>query len=432
MTGIDTGDPVTDIELSWNADQRLYRFEQFSTMVTYAYDGDGVLIQRAERVGSRSTWVNPLYDRTGLPKIIATKDGDWWAWNGAQPLATSTGGVVTYVVADIKHDVRLGTDTTGSVSGQWAFDVDGNPTATTPEGLWIGWNSELTDTTTGNVWLRARWYDPATARFLTADPWMGNPAEPISLNRYVFANADPVNLSDPSGLYVDFNSSSLATSQSIWGNLRGVQVGLTVERGRQAIAFAESMRRYMIFTAVVRVGIVTGSALVLEQIATNSGVDGEKSPEAGGSFNGWQPPPPVSAGSCDLPLPDGAKDIGDRPNTNDPSRTPIYRGVAQDHHAFSEALLGQAWPGDILGHTNAEWHNMIEDTSNSNLTSWTTNRDVAESFATKGGTTCGVVLESSIEENLDRLVESPDAYGESEVLIRGVVSDARVWSAGSA
>ena len=235
-------------------------------MVTYAYDGDGVLIQRAERVGSRSTWVNPLYDRTGLPKIIATKDGDWWAWNGVQPLATSTGGHVTYVVADIKHDVRLGTDTTGTVSGRWAFDVDGNPTTGTPDGLWVGWNSELTDTTTGNVWLRARWYDPATARFLTADPWMGNPAEPISLNRYLYANADPVNLADPTGLFS-------MTEEVAVIDIHETLVMASVWRATAVAAEANALRAVLIRATWYLAGGVT--LIALATLAVNEGIDGD-------------------------------------------------------------------------------------------------------------------------------------------------------------
>ncbi|GIG55008.1 RHS repeat-associated core domain-containing protein [Demequina activiva] len=64
----------------------------------------------------------------------------------------------------------------------------------------MGWNGEYADPDTGMVWLRARWYDPASARFITADPWHGDPSVPASLNRYLYANADPVNNTDPTGL----------------------------------------------------------------------------------------------------------------------------------------------------------------------------------------------------------------------------------------
>ena len=98
--------------------------------------------------------------------------------------------------------MRVATDAAGAVTDTWTYSVDGQLTArtgTTP--VTVGWRGETHDTTTGLIWLRARWYDPATARFLSADPWHGNPANPISLNRYVYANADPVNMHDPTGRF---------------------------------------------------------------------------------------------------------------------------------------------------------------------------------------------------------------------------------------
>lgn len=48
-------------------------------------------------------------------------------------------------------------------------------------------------------YLRARYYQPRIGRFLTTDPIEGFVIEPITLHRYVYGNANPVNLIDPSG-----------------------------------------------------------------------------------------------------------------------------------------------------------------------------------------------------------------------------------------
>jgi len=47
--------------------------------------------------------------------------------------------------------------------------------------------------------MRARWYDPATGRLLMRDPLRGEPQAPTSLNAYLYANANPIRLTDPSG-----------------------------------------------------------------------------------------------------------------------------------------------------------------------------------------------------------------------------------------
>ena len=47
--------------------------------------------------------------------------------------------------------------------------------------------------------VRARWYDPGSARFTTRDPFAGCPKTPYSLHPYQYAYANPVVHVDPSG-----------------------------------------------------------------------------------------------------------------------------------------------------------------------------------------------------------------------------------------
>ncbi|GIV21765.1 MAG: hypothetical protein KatS3mg023_3516 [Armatimonadota bacterium] len=60
----------------------------------------------------------------------------------------------------------------------------------------------------GLLSIGARWYDPAVGRWTSADKWLGNIYRPLSLNRYLYCEDDPVNAVDPSGrVYVDINLS---------------------------------------------------------------------------------------------------------------------------------------------------------------------------------------------------------------------------------
>lgn len=61
----------------------------------------------------------------------------------------------------------------------------------------FGYAGEYTDAETGFVYLRARYYDPATAQFLTRDP-----IADITQQPYSYAAGNPLNLIDPSGLAV--------------------------------------------------------------------------------------------------------------------------------------------------------------------------------------------------------------------------------------
>jgi uncharacterized protein RhaS with RHS repeats len=48
-------------------------------------------------------------------------------------------------------------------------------------------------------YLRARYYNPATGRFLAMDPGQGDILNPATLHKYLYAGNNPVNASDPTG-----------------------------------------------------------------------------------------------------------------------------------------------------------------------------------------------------------------------------------------
>jgi len=56
------------------------------------------------------------------------------------------------------------------------------------------WDSDL-----GLYYLRARYYNPITGRFVSRDPDDGDVTDPKTLHRYLYAGGDPINSWDPSG-----------------------------------------------------------------------------------------------------------------------------------------------------------------------------------------------------------------------------------------
>jgi RHS repeat-associated protein len=55
------------------------------------------------------------------------------------------------------------------------------------------------DNVTGLMDMKARWYDPNSARFLTEDTWAGSLTQPYTQNRYAYVGNNPVNMWDPTG-----------------------------------------------------------------------------------------------------------------------------------------------------------------------------------------------------------------------------------------
>jgi len=60
-------------------------------------------------------------------------------------------------------------------------------------------SGEQYDPDLGLYYLRARYYNPATGRFMSRDPLDGNQLDPKSLHKYLYANGDPINRVDPTG-----------------------------------------------------------------------------------------------------------------------------------------------------------------------------------------------------------------------------------------
>ena len=92
------------------------------------------------------------------------------------------------------------TNASQTVTDTYSYDAFGNlinNTGTTKNNyLFAG---EEKDNTTGYYYLRARYMDTTTGRFISMDSYLGSVDDPVSLHKYLYANANPVNYIDPSG-----------------------------------------------------------------------------------------------------------------------------------------------------------------------------------------------------------------------------------------
>ena len=70
------------------------------------------------------------------------------------------------------------------------------------KGTFLGYNGEDCHTASGMVYLRARYYEPAMMRFSQKDSAPAEQYGPLSLNRYLYVEDDPVNYHDPDGEFL--------------------------------------------------------------------------------------------------------------------------------------------------------------------------------------------------------------------------------------
>jgi RHS repeat-associated protein len=101
---------------------------------------------------------------------------------------------------DGHNNVRSMTDLNGVVTDRYDYDAFGNLIAragTTPNDfLYCG---EQYDPDLGLYFLRARYFNTDGGRFWSADDYLGQESDPLSLHKYLYAENDPVSQIDPTG-----------------------------------------------------------------------------------------------------------------------------------------------------------------------------------------------------------------------------------------
>ncbi len=191
---------------AYDVEGRLTNFN--SGAVTYGYNADGI------RVRKTSGGVTTLYlvdDRnpTGYPQVLEELTVSGGATNLAKVYTYGhdliaqrqvSGGVVHYFGYDGSGSVRYLTATNATISDTYVYDAFGSLLASsgsTPNDY--RYTGEQFDGSLGFYYLRARYLNPETGRFWTRDTLAGQNDDPVSLHRYLYASANPINNSDPTG-----------------------------------------------------------------------------------------------------------------------------------------------------------------------------------------------------------------------------------------
>jgi RHS repeat-associated protein len=102
----------------------------------------------------------------------------------------------TYLHQDQLNSTVLITTSAGTVADTYTYDPFGAVTAHTgTTNTSLQFNGQYLDSETGLIYLRARYYHPATAQFLSLDPLAS-----VTRARYSYASGNPLSSTDPSGL----------------------------------------------------------------------------------------------------------------------------------------------------------------------------------------------------------------------------------------
>ena len=111
--------------------------------------------------------------------------------------ASKTGVTAALVTTNIHGDIAATINpTTGTVTGRRTYDPTGVPILTTTVGN-TGYQAQYTDPATAEIHTQTRNYQPTSARFTTSDTWTLPATSSPNINRYTYANANPITNTDP-------------------------------------------------------------------------------------------------------------------------------------------------------------------------------------------------------------------------------------------
>jgi RHS repeat-associated protein len=171
--------------------------------VAFHYNGLG---DRLSQTVNGVTTYYALDQAAPLTQVLSDGTNDYLY--GLDRIAQVNGSVTEYFLTDALGSVRQLADGNGAVTLTKGYQPFGTSLTTIGNSASIyGFSGEQQDLT-GLTYLRARYYSSAQGRFLTRDTWDGDTSRPMSFNRWVYVNGNPINYTDPSGFCPQGNCSS--------------------------------------------------------------------------------------------------------------------------------------------------------------------------------------------------------------------------------
>lgn len=221
--------------LLWTAEGWLDSLEMGSTGIKFLYDADGRLtVKRVSgTVVSWFLWDGPnlLAELNGAASAVVT-EYSYYGMDAPHAVIKQPAGTKLYARMDGLGNVKALTNDSSVIRVRYGYSDWGKTSSTDDEGfngtdrarwkgaLWLGPELDI-------YYMRNRWYEPYTGRFLSEDP-IGLAG---GINPGTFAGNDPVNGADPLGLWCSWSYS--------YG--MGMTITCTPTSGERADALAASM-----------------------------------------------------------------------------------------------------------------------------------------------------------------------------------------------
>jgi RHS repeat-associated protein len=219
---------------SYDMANRLTQLVGNGVTTNYRYNGNGDRLQYSTSTGNFRNYNLDL--NTSLPVIL--QDGySTYTYGNGQRLGYELFEEYYQFENDSLGSVRqiIKNDRPGTVSwinSTTTYDPHGNVV------LQAGWNNdhgyagEFQDKDLNDlVYLRARYMSPRTGTFLSRDSWDGDANQPMSYNKWMYGNGNPIIYNDPSGYRSTSNQESCSYSD-LGGNAAIVESNINLDKSQ--------------------------------------------------------------------------------------------------------------------------------------------------------------------------------------------------------
>ena len=162
------------------------------TSITYTYDGDGNMVKSV--MGDVVTYyIGKHYEK----QVRGNQQNERkYYFAGANRIAMRENGTLTWLISDHLGSTSGTVSASGNLVSSLRYTAFGEVRAasgtTSTDYRYTGQRIEAE---IGLYYYVARFYDPTLGRFISADTIIPNPFTPISYDRYVYVNSNPINFS---------------------------------------------------------------------------------------------------------------------------------------------------------------------------------------------------------------------------------------------
>ncbi len=220
--------------LSYHSQGKSYalKYDQRNRLIavgenSYTYDAENARITKIEE---GQTTHYSIDKENGLPRVLKERQGAKTTWyvygNGLIGQETISNDIGTNIINrqiqsanpkqsigkayrsyhyDQQGNTILLTDEQGEVKVRYSYDPYGQVLAHQGEDTVYQYSGKYGIQTdkTKLLYMRARYYDPNSKRFLGQDILMGNLSDIRSLNRYAYVEGNPMKYIDPTGMFAE-------------------------------------------------------------------------------------------------------------------------------------------------------------------------------------------------------------------------------------